>query len=110
MNWRAQMVLVGAVAAFGALLPAVADSPRREAPAGSHPPDRSVVRVEHELVPVTVIEETVAPAAAGRKPAGQRVRRLAPRNTRPDGFTSRARQLLVGNGRYRPEPFPRIGQ
>jgi hypothetical protein len=105
------MVLLGAVAAFGALLPAVADSPRTEAPAGSYPPDRSVVRVEHELVPVTVIEETVAPeTVVAKKPARQRVRRLAPRHTRPDGFTSRARLLLVGNGRYRPEPFPRVGQ
>ena len=110
MNWQARMVLVGAVAAFGALLPAIADSPRPETRAGSHPVDRSVVRVEHELVPVRIIEETVAPETTGKKPAGQRARRLAPRHTRPDGFTSRARQLLVGNGRYRPEPFPRIGQ
>jgi len=115
MNWQVRMVLVGAVAALGALLPAVADSPRPEAAARSHLADRTVVRVEHELVPATVVQEavvqeTVAAEAVGKKPAGPRVRRLAYRNTRPDGFASRARQLLIGDGRFRPEPFPRAGQ
>jgi hypothetical protein len=124
MNWQVRLVLVGAVAAFGALLPAVADSPRPEAPARSHYPDRTVVRVEHELVPATVVQEavvqetvvaeavvqgTVVAEAVEKKPAGLRVRRLDYRNTRPDGFASRARQLLIGDGRYRPEPFPRVG-
>jgi hypothetical protein len=134
MNWQVRLVLVGAVAAFGALLPAVADSPRPEAPARSHHPDRTVVRVEHELVPATVVQEavvqetvvaeavgqgtvvaeavgqgTVVAEAVEKKPAGLRVRRLDYRNTRPDGFASRARQLLIGDGRYRPEPFPRVG-
>jgi hypothetical protein len=106
------MVLVATVASLGALMAAVGGTRRAKAPEAVPEPDRTIVRVEHELVPVTVIEEKVVDEAiregsAAQRPAVPRPRGLARRHTRPDGFASRARHLLAGDGRYRPEPFPR---
>jgi hypothetical protein len=111
------MVLVAGVASIGALLATVGGTPQAKAPEASPAPDRTVVRVEHELVPVTVIEEKVVDETireesatqrlAVQRPAVPRPRAVARKHTRPDGFASRARHLLAGDGRHRPEPFPR---
>jgi hypothetical protein len=71
------------------------------------------VRVHHELViPSTVVRETLAspPSRSAstappprREPAIRAARRSAPRDT---SLLTKARRLLVGTGRHRPEPFP----
>jgi hypothetical protein len=104
MSRRIWMIVIGAGASLVALMPAVAESPLAEAPA---PPaaDQPAVRIEQTLVAAPIVEE-----AAPLRAAVQRARPPARRQTRPEGFVSRTRQLIVGDGRYRPEPFPRAGQ
>ncbi len=102
---RSRLIAIGLGAVLVALVPALVDSPLTTHPAASRTPDRPVVRVEHELVAATVVE-----AEMPRRVSMPRGRPLARRHTRPAGIMSRARQLIVGNGRYRPEPFPRAAQ
>jgi hypothetical protein len=67
------------------------------------------ITIEHQLIQVTESATprrrpptaAVSRVAAVRKP-GQRSRREA--------LVVRAGRLLMGDGRYRPEPFPRPGQ
>ena len=65
------------------------------------PPVESV-RIEHELVHA----RTIAPAVPARASLVAQPRRAEPR---PESrrFVLRASRMIVGNGRYRPEPFPR---
>ncbi len=105
MNRTVRKVLIAFGATLVALLPTLADSPLAEPTPSAPTPARAVVRVEHEIVAATVIENSAAP-----RPVIQRGRPLARRHTRPGGFASRARHLIVGSGRHRPEPFPRAGQ
>jgi hypothetical protein len=105
MNWRTRTALVGAGTLLVALLPKIAGSPLTRQRLAADVPARTSVRVEHELVPAAVIEETAQTrqAVAGTPPKARR-------HTRPNGFASRARQLIVGTGKHRPQPFPRAGQ
>lgn len=109
MDPRARLVLIGFVALLLALLPALVDSPLAEPESSAlEEPESSAseaVVVEHELVAATLVEEPAAPPREAAPTRG-----LPDRHTRPDGFLSRARQFLVGDGRHRPEPFPRGGQ
>jgi hypothetical protein len=86
------------------------------APAGSPPAksetvapaliDPPGVRVEHELVAASVVREPVTRrAAAAAPPPADPVTRP---HTRPEGFLSKARRTIIGDGRHRPEPFPRV--
>jgi hypothetical protein len=80
--------------------------------AGAPAPEPPGVRVEHVLVTASVVGEQRrrprAPAAAGpRQTAIPSSAPVAHPNTRPDGFVSKARRLILGDGRHRPEPFPR---
>jgi len=94
---------VGAAPAPPATAVPVAPVPMTtEAATPAFPP--ASVRIEHQLI-------DVQPAAA-RPPQWRSVARA--QNSRPYGrradpgpFVSRARRVLVGDGRYRPEPFPR---
>lgn len=104
MTQSVRILLIGLGAILVALLPALADSPLADPPAPTAP-EPAAVHVEHELVAVTIVAETVAP-----RQIAERGRPLPQRRTRREGFVSRARQLIVGDGRYRPEPFPRAGQ
>jgi len=88
------------------LWPSPTDAPNRSA-APSEPP---AVQIEHQLI-------RIAPAPSPQRPRPRllhAVNRLAvarpPSAQRPDSFALRAGRLLVGDGRYRPEPFPRPGR
>jgi hypothetical protein len=67
-----------------------------------------VVRVEHQLVipALNVVEPTARTAASRQVRRGQRPAAEA----QPPVLLSRAKRVLFGDGRYRPEPFPRTGQ
>jgi hypothetical protein len=101
--------LIIAALAGGALLwpqPAIA-------PISAHQSPVDTVQVEHEVIHVTPSQNRVPPAparisrsasvrvAAARKPADRPA---------PQGIVSRARRALLGDGRYRPDPFPRPGR
>lgn len=113
MKTRACMGVMATGAALVVLLPALAESPLVQrapataaaaAPAGSAP----AVRVEHELVAPTVVEERIAERVQRRASISPAPGSAKPPAARP-GFASRTRRLLLGDGRYRPEPFPRAG-
>ena len=104
MRKRVRLIAIG-LGALVALAPALVDNRATARRAAGPTPDRSVVRVEHELVAATVAE-----AETPQRVSMQRDRPVARRHTRPVGVVSKARQLIVGSGRYRPEPFPRAGQ
>jgi hypothetical protein len=59
------------------------------------------IRIEHE-----VVEVPLARPRAPRAPAVAHVPRRAARQSPPSPSTRVAR-LILGDGRYRPEPFPR---
>jgi hypothetical protein len=91
-----------------ALFRASAGSPPRKSEIVPPTVDPPGVRVEHELVTASIVTEPVtrrAAAAAAAPPSGDPVPRP---HTRPDGFLSKARRAIVGDGRHRPEPFPRV--
>jgi hypothetical protein len=64
----------------------------------------SSVRVEHQLIQIV---PPPAPAVRARPVAPASNRRADSRKPAPDHLVVRARRALVGDGRYRPEPFPR---
>ena len=61
------------------------------------------VRVEHELIAVTPLPTPSPRPRAVVNAVDARQRRTAG----PSDFVSRARRALIGDGRYRPQPFPR---
>jgi hypothetical protein len=79
--------------------PAAAAQP---APPAPRPGDR--IHVERTLV--QAMEEVVEPPVRRERP------RVQPRRDAeavPPPLTSRARRVIFGSGRHRPEPFPRAG-
>lgn len=97
------LLVLGAMAL---LWPSTVDSPVRAAAAA---PEPAPVRIEHQLIRIS------PPAPARSRPrVSSTVNRLAnmkPRQVpRADSFVARAGRLLMGEGRYRPEPFPRPGR
>ena len=98
------ILMLGAV-----LWPSRAESPVqalvRDDPADVQPAD---VQIEHQLIRVA------EPRPVPRRATSTAVNRLSsvrkPEQIRQDGFVARAGRLIVGNGRYRPEPFPRPGR
>jgi hypothetical protein len=62
------------------------------------------VRVEHELIEVPL---RLPQPPAARTVATHAVDRRARHSPQPEHFVARARRALFGDGRYRPEPFPR---
>ncbi len=68
------------------------------------------VRVTHELLEVPVVHETAPRTSTPRvaiSPPVQRAATQPPAATRP-GVTRRAMRALLGDGRYRPAPFPTV--
>ena len=67
-------------------------------------PALPAIRLEHQLIEV--------PAAAPRPPVRRRVEgpqvKLAAGSGGDADLITRARRAFVGDGRYRPEPFPRL--
>jgi hypothetical protein len=101
--------LVLTILTLAALLwPSRADSPVQALVNGAP----AEIRIEHQLIRVT------APVQPKRRPARAAMTRLAAldklkkpgQRARRDALVVRAGRLLMGNGRYRPEPFPRPGQ
>jgi hypothetical protein len=66
-------------------------------------PAAESVRIEHRLVAVQALPAPPAARAVARAVNA----RTDARPAAPQRFGSRARRVLVGDGRYRPEPFPR---
>lgn len=67
------------------------------------------VEVRHEIVRLS--PPPSAPSIRDQRPAVEAVPRSAPRvvRARRDGsLLDKARRTVVGDGRYRPEPFPRV--
>jgi hypothetical protein len=104
MRWPKLIVMM---LMLGALLwPSPAESPVqavvRDDPANVRPAD---VQIEHQLIRVA------DPLPVPRRATSPAVNRLSSERkaeqTRRDGFVLRAGRLIVGNGQYRPEPFPR---
>ncbi|MGH9372221.1 MAG: hypothetical protein ACRD15_11880 [Vicinamibacterales bacterium] len=69
------------------------------------------VRVEHQLIEVSPppvraprVRPAVRSSAVGSSPGREGESRREPR------FVERARRVLIGDGRYRPEPFPKPGR
>jgi hypothetical protein len=90
-----------------AVVPAVLRQPSRESQAGASSVPGDSVQVEHALVSDEIIEaEPAAPrgtVVTPAPPAATRLRR-APAGT----FADKARRAILGDGRHRPEPFPRV--
>jgi hypothetical protein len=96
-----------AIAALGAV--ALLWPSRAESPVGATSlPPFSQVTVQHQLIHVPLVAPPRRPVPS-RGNAGPRLASGTDRR-RPDrGLAARATRLLVGDGRYRPEPFPRPG-
>jgi len=103
--------IVLTLAAVALLWPATAESPVGAATAPVASAQAAAVTVEHELVLASAA--TSMAAAPRRRPASTAVRLAAAapaRSLKPAGFAVRAGRALMGDGRYRPEPFPRPGR
>ena len=99
--------LIVSAAAVLTLCPATAESPvgavrRPAAPA---------VTIEHRLVEARQPQARtpVAPRRRAPLPARRAAVQLAAATSRPAGLAVRAGRMLLGDGRFRPEPFPRPG-
>jgi hypothetical protein len=83
-------------------------APTEAVPVSRAVPAGRAVRIEHQLV--IPAQNVVEPAA--RSAASPQVRRASrpAREAQSPVLMSRARRVLFGDGRYKPEPFPRTGQ
>lgn len=83
------------------------------APISAQQPPADRVRIEHELLRVVPLigSRPPRPARASR-PAAVKVAGAQGEDIRsqPRGLVGRARRVLFGDGRYRPEPFPKPGR
>jgi hypothetical protein len=116
---RSMRVLLGfAVGLVGPSLAEAPTTPARPSPATENvtiaQADSRPVHIEHELVVIRVTSAlprrtantaSARPALRGRKPSVA----LA-RDERRGAPLVRAARAFVGDGRYRPEPFPRPGR
>ena len=108
-NWVLAASAIGLVVAMPNIVrqvPNAVASPEPE-------PEMQSVRVEHEFITVadtvTAAEQTdrVMPPARLHSASFSRRPPLAPS---PRTFAQKARRALLGDGRYRPEPFPAARQ
>jgi hypothetical protein len=121
-GWTALLGLAGVTAGALLLFSTVNGAPAAEYP---KPPQRALsahspsdmheaaVRVEHDLIVVQppAVRPARPPAQAPSRRAVTAQRATpAPSRTEeaPRGIASRAGRILVGDGRHRPEPFPRV--
>lgn len=102
---RHPKLVIAALAAGGLFWPTTAESPVGAAALPSIAP----VTIERQLIRVParpiVIKPSKPRAAEGHLRAAKPLDRTAPAN----GIAARASRLLLGDGRHRPEPFPRPG-
>jgi hypothetical protein len=112
MPRRAGLVIIVALAAL-TMYPPPAQvgerNPQTAAPAATAaklpPAPKPSVTVEHQLIQV---EPMPPPKPAPRLRRALPSTRLAYGPTRQDTLVSRARRAVLGDGRFRPEPFPRL--
>jgi hypothetical protein len=117
-------IIAGAAAAFVAFLPALAESPTGARDASSR---IRRIRIEHQLVRIPITTPTAAPfqmrvalePARASQPSRGRIQSPRPdgaalpalRRGGDDGRSSsllkRAARTLIGDGRHKPQPFPR---
>ena len=80
------------------------------APADAREQPRDQVLLEHALVEVHAVAEPArAKGAVRRRPAPARASRASDPRTRESHSPSRVVRVLLGDGRYRPAPFPQPG-
>ena len=119
---RSLWLIFGALALMAAAILLRYPSEKLAAARPGPEPEPSV-RVEHELVALPPIARVSPRPEARRAARGDRaptVSAAAPRTTDPQApapavragrdrtMLEKARRAFVGNGRYRPEPFPRV--
>lgn len=89
------------------LLPSLGEAPpaaTSEVPAPASTSAAPAVRIQHEIVTVPY----AVPRARTIAPGGRfRSARALPRRPTDVTAVARARRMLLGDGTYRPEPFPR---
>ena len=111
MYRRAGLLPLATVAAF-LLIPAAQLEPQGQA--GNPPANRQLapappaVRLEHQII-------EVQPPKTPTRPPRRRVAPVATRLASLQGHSAgtlvaRARRAFIGDGRYRPEPFPRLNR
>jgi hypothetical protein len=114
--------LLAAVLAFAVTVmfwPSTAESPIVAATVSPSPvvaptTDVKDVRVEHELIRVT--QRTTLPPQTRFRPvrtpaiSAKAPEATAPEMKKPEGIAGRAARAFLGDGRNRPQPFPRPGQ
>ena len=71
------------------------------------------VTVEHQIIPLDALTETERPSLAdspSRLVRADLTPAFKPRTSPPAqrGLVSRAKRAFLGDGRHRPEPFPRV--
>ncbi|MGH9307814.1 MAG: hypothetical protein ACRD1U_00475 [Vicinamibacterales bacterium] len=81
--------------------PSVGDASRIPSHDVGHSDIADSVRLSHELIEVRIPTRATPRPRAVAPPRSPRAESRRPR------FVERARRVLVGDGRYRPEPFPR---
>ena len=100
--------LIISAAGLLTLWPAMAESPV----GATRPQTVASVTIEHQLV--DAVELPARPVLTPRRRAPLPTRRAAVQfaaaASRPVGFAARAGRIFFGDGRYRPEPFPRHGR
>ena len=110
MPRRTGLVLIVALAALtmypppaqvGVRDPQVATAPGSQVP----PPPKSSVTLEHQLIQV---EPPRPPKPVPRLRRTLPTTRLAYAPPQQDTLVTRARRKFLGDGRFRPEPFPRL--
>src|SRR5687767_1698886 len=109
MNHRTGVVPAVALAVLMLFPPADRPSRARAAAVPPEPvgrmPETPAVQLEHQLIRVPEVRSPRAVPAPRRAPPATRLARLHADRHAP---LARARRMLVGDGRYRPEPFPRL--
>lgn len=95
-------------------VPQASDAPLRQGPASSPagdtaPPAAPGSRIDQSVIIEHQVIEVPPPTPRPRLRAVSPPRRASAGSGRdlPVQIASRARRILVGDGRYRPEPFPR---
>ena len=100
---RVPKLIVAALATLALFWPSTAESPVSAAAPLSPLPK---LTIEHQIIEVP----TVGLSRARPKPRlslGHRLAARHPAADRADNFVVRAGRALLGDGRHRPEPFPR---
>jgi hypothetical protein len=110
LSRRQQIALTGLTFAVTVLFwPTTAESPV----VAATPDAPRDVTVEHELIHASIVVATATPRPRLRPLRPLRTAALPPKaadSRKTPGLATRAAQAFLGDGRYRPEPFPRPGQ